>query len=231
MLVEGVRAAGEALDAGVEVVFAVASPRLSGGEAGRKLAERLASHELAEVDDRELARLSDTEQHQGALLVCREPAADLGAVEAGGRWLVLDRVQDPGNAGTLVRAAVAFALDGVLCLQGTVDPWSTKTVRASAGGVFRLPVIRAEAEEAATRLADVGIPLLVADTGGEEVGGAEQGAFALVVGNEGGGVRPELIERAARSVGVRMRGPAESLNVAMAAAILLHDLTRKAGSA
>ena len=227
VLVEGVRAVSEALDAGVDVDFAVTSPRLLATKAGARLAERLQGRDVIAADDHELEHLSDTDRPQGVLLVCEEPDARLDRVVRGGRYLVLDHVQDPGNAGTLVRAAVAFGLAAVVCLDGTVDPWGPKTVRSSAGMIFRIPVVRAGAQEAADRLAAEAVPLFVADAEGGDVG-ARRGApsFALVVGNEGAGVRPELLERADVRLGVGMPGPAESLNVAMAGSILLHVLTR-----
>lgn len=227
VLVEGVRAVTEAVSAGVDVRFAVTSPRLESTEAGRALAGRLEGLDVARLDDGELERLSDTEHHQGVLLVCEEPVAGLDRIEPAGRYLMLDGVQDPGNAGTLVRAAVAFGIDAVLSLEGTADPWSPKTVRSSAGMIFRIPVVRAPAADAIGRLASMRVPILVADARGESVEARRfDHGFALVVGNEGAGVRSEIAAQAAATVAIRMSGPAESLNVAIAGAILLHTLTR-----
>ncbi len=232
VLVEGVRGVGEALTAGVDVQFVATSARLEATEEGRALAHRLEAHGVVPVDDGELARLSDTESHQGVLLVCDEPQARLERIEPTGWYLVLDGIQDPGNAGTLVRAAVAFGLDAVIALDGTVDPWSPKTVRSSAGMIFRLPIVRASAADAIARLIEVRVPILVADARGEDADASRHDrGFALVVGNEGAGVRPEISGGAAAMVAVRMQGPAESLNVAMAGAILLHALTRESGTA
>jgi TrmH family RNA methyltransferase len=228
VLVEGVRAVKEALDAGIEVRFAASSPRLEATEEGRALVARLESLDLTRMNDDDLPDVSDTERSQGVLLVGAEPEASLSTVRPKGRYLVLDAVQDPGNAGTLVRAAVAFDLDGVLCLDGTVDPWIPKTVRASAGMIFRVPIVRATATEAVERLRGARVPLLVADASGEdpyERSAAE--GFALVAGNEGAGVRDELRRQAEALLAIRMPGPAESLNVAMAASILLHALTQE----
>jgi TrmH family RNA methyltransferase len=231
VLVEGVRAVAEALNAGVDIQFAVASTRLEATDDGRALARRLEAHEVVSVDDGELARLSDTETHQGVLVVCTEPSAGLDRIEPSGWYLVLDGIQDPGNAGTLVRAAVAFGVDGVIMLDGTVDPWSPKAVRSSAGMIFRLPVVRAHAAAVIDRLNEVRVPILVADARGEDVEARRHDrGFALVVGNEGAGVRADVAGRAEATVAVRMPGPAESLNVAMAGAILLHALTRESGA-
>jgi len=227
VLVEGVRAVSEALDACSSVSFAVASPKLETAEAGKALSARLAGLDLVRLEDGALDALSDTESAQGVLLVCREPAWGLGAIRPGGRYLVLDGVQDPGNAGTLVRAAVAFGLDAVVFLDGTVDPWAPKSVRASAGMVFRLPIVRASADEAVARLNQVDVALWVADAEGEDVDEHPvMKSFALVVGNEGRGVRPSVVASAVGTLAVSMPGGAESLNVAMAGSVLLHALTR-----
>lgn len=237
VLVEGVRAVTEALDAGVTPSFVVTSPRLGDSPVGRSLGARLHGMDRIEVPDGELAELADTEQTQGVLLVCREPERSLGDLPVGGLFLVLDAVQDPGNVGTLVRSAVAFGFDGVLCLDGTVDPWSPKSVRASAGMVFRLPVLNVPAVEAPGLLASLGAGLLVASAEGEPVaeGMARARAsdpvsgprgWALVVGNEGAGVRAELRAVSGAVVAVPMSGPAESLNVGIAGAILMHQIAR-----
>lgn len=230
VLVEGVRAVGEALAAGAEPRFAVASPRLD--EVHEGAAVRLAMHaagiEIEEVEDGELRELSDTEHPQGLLLVCVEPHPGDEVVRPGGRYLVLDAVQDPGNVGTLVRAATAFAVDAVLALDGTADLWSPKAVRASAGMAFRRPLLVREAAVALELLRAAGVPLLVADAGGADVDDvAWRGGWALVVANEGAGPRAELRREARGVVRIPMPGPAESLNVAMAGAVLLYALTRE----
>lgn len=233
VLVEGVRAVTEALDAGANGRFAVTSPRLAHTSGGSALANRLAAAdlELHTIDDAELGELADTEHPQGILLVCSEPRASLDLVEAGVRLLVLDGVQDPGNTGTLLRAAVAFGLDAVIALEGTADPWAPKTVRASAGMAFRIPVIQARLLDAVAALQHAGVPLRVAAAGGEPVGGDEcQAGFALIVGNEGAGVRDELRDAATSTVSIPMRGPAESLNVGMAGSVLLYELTKESGA-
>jgi len=227
VLVEGVRAVAEALDAGVNVSFAVLSAGLAETDAGAALAARLAPLDVVSVEESDLDRLTDTEHAQGVLLVCAEPRAGLDTIAAGGRYLVLDGVQDPGNAGTLIRAAVAFGLDGVVCLDGTVDPWGPKPVRASAGMVFHVPVVRARAEDLLERLHDAHVPLFVADPHGTDVDEHPvKESFAIALGNEGRGVRGTVAEAAEGAVAIRMPGGAESLNVAMAGAILLHALTR-----
>jgi TrmH family RNA methyltransferase len=224
VLVEGVRAVGEALDADAALSFAVAAPKLAATQAGTELESRIAGLDVESVGDDELARLADTRSPQGVLCVCAEPRSSLAGIR-GRRILVLDAIQDPGNAGTLIRSAVAFGLDAVMCLDGTVDPWAAKTVRASAGAVFRMPVVTAGATEALDWIGGRNLPLLVADADGESVSdwrGAD--GYALAVANEGAGARRELRERAAATVSVTMPGPVESLNAAVAGSILMHVL-------
>lgn len=230
VLVEGVRAVETALDAGAEGRFGVVSPRLDASLSGTALRARIESEGLPVhlVGDDELRALSATEASQGVLLVVAEPKIDLGDLRAPGRYLVLDGVQDPGNAGTLVRAAAAFALDGVVALDGTVDMWAPKSVRAAAGLGFSVPVVRADAGKMLAHLDQAGVGLLVADAGGQDVDTFKDGGpFALVVGNEGSGVRPDIVNVARAALSVPMPGPAESLNVAVAGSILLYSLFGK----
>lgn len=245
VLVEGVRAVGEALDAGASVSFAAVSPRLDSSEEGRAVRARLERGaearrwELVTATDGEMVDVADTEHPQGVLLVCAEPTVDptealAGLVDgpagsgpsAGPRILVLDAVQDPGNVGTLIRSAVAFAFDLVVVLDGTTDPWGAKAVRAAAGTAFRVPVTRASAAEAVEGLSAAGLPILVASAEGSAAVSPPERGFALVVGNEGVGVREEIRRAAAETVAVPMSGPAESLNVGIAGSILMSDFTK-----
>jgi TrmH family RNA methyltransferase len=234
VLVEGVRTVGEALEAGCLPRFALLSPRLAATPDGDALARRIrdSGAEVDEVPDTEMAALAPTETPQGILLVADEPQVAVGeALRLGGRHLVLDALQDPGNVGTLIRAATAFALDAVVALDGTADPWSPKTVRASAGAVFRIPVARASAQEALELLAGRGISLLAAEAGGRPPDRLPPAAgWALAVGNEGSGVRAALLEACEARVGVPMPGRAESLNAGVAGSILLYALTIREAS-
>lgn len=232
VLVEGIRAVGEALNAGASPELALVAPRLRRLEGGTELEERIGSLEapVEHVEDHELGEMADTDHPQGVLLVCRQPD-DPGLPKTPGLYLVLDAVQDPGNVGTLVRAAVAFGLDGVVVLDGTADPWGAKAVRASTGLVFRIAVTREDAEPALDALEGAGVPVFVADPMGQPVGRPREANWALVIGNEGGGVRPTVASRASGALRVPMRGPAESLNAAVAGAILMYAMTSEAGGA
>jgi TrmH family RNA methyltransferase len=229
VLVEGVRAAAAALAGGADVRFVVRSPRLLESEPGRALAAALSERgsEAHEVDDADLADLSDTEHPQGVLCVCAEPSLDLVQLRDHdpSTLLLLDGVQDPGNLGTLIRAAQAFGVDAVIVLDGSVDPWNPKAVRAAAGANFHVRVARTPWSEAGPWLEERGTEILAADPDGDDVRSLEPGpSWALVVGNEGAGLREEVVAAAAKRVSIPMPGDAESLNAGVAGSILLYGL-------
>jgi TrmH family RNA methyltransferase len=128
--------------------------------------------------------------------------------------------------GTLVRAAAAFGVAAVLVLDGTADPFNAKAVRAAAGAIFRVPVLRAPWERIEGDLRARG-PVLVADMGGQDVAAARpRGSWALVVGSEAAGPRPAARAAATDTLAIPMRAGIESLNAAVAGAVLLYALTR-----
>jgi RNA methyltransferase, TrmH family len=228
-LAEGVRVVEELLQAGLKPELAIVSPGLEETERGRRLAEALTGPEVRRVSDAVLARLADTETPQGVLVVAPVPRADLPeADDEDGALLVLDGVQDPGNAGTLMRTAAAFGVSRVVVLPGTADPWSPKVVRAAAGTCFRMPVVQADPAALLAWAGRRGFTVLGADAAGTPVGSVPvPDRLALVVGNEGAGLSAEMAAGVDARVAIPMRG-AESLNVAVAAGILLYLMTRKA---
>ena len=234
VLVEGVRASAEALAAGADIRFVVRSPRLLDTEAGRTLASALTGRELqtdgvavTELTDVELADLSDTEHPQGVLCVCSEPSLDLAQLRIGtpATVLLLDGLQDPGNLGTLIRAARAFGVDAVIVLDGSVDPWNPKAVRAAAGASFRIQITRAVWAEARLWMEEQSIEILAADPSGDDVRSFQTaGSWALAVGNEGAGLRPDIVAASTKRFAIPMPGNAESLNAGVAGSILLYSL-------
>lgn len=234
VLVEGVRSVGEAFAAGAEIRFAVVSPRgVRFDTVGLIEGFHARGTEIVEVDDDRFTDLADTETPQGILAVCAQPLCEPERlITSSARLLVLDGVQDPGNLGTLVRTAAAFDLGGVLALDGTVDPWNPRAVRASAGTAFRLPIATASWDDVGPIFASAGTPLWYADADGPPVPDRAPGPpWALVVGSEGSGVRPEVRGAAQRGVSVPMPGGTESLNAGIAGAILLYAMTRGADGA
>ncbi|MBR5731184.1 MAG: RNA methyltransferase [Firmicutes bacterium] len=150
---------------------------------------------------------------------------------AGGNVLVLDRLQDPGNVGTLIRTAEAMGFAGVIAVKGTADPWQPKAVRSAAGSVLRLPVITAgSAEEALDFLERLGKKVFTAAAEGRlalwDADLAENAA--IVIGNEGAGAS-EAFRRAAELLSIPMAGQTESLNAAAAGAVIMYESMRQKG--
>ena len=232
VLVEGVRSSAGALAAGAEIRFAVRSPRLLDTGAGRALASALVEHgsQAYEVEDADLTELSDTEHPQGVLCVCTEPGVDLAKLRDRNpsTLLLLDGLQDPGNLGTLIRAAQAFGVDAVIVLDGSVDPWNPKAVRAAAGANFRVDIARAPWAEAGPWLEEQRTEILAADPHGDDVRSFEPGpSWALAVGNEGAGLRADIVAASTKRVAIGMPGAAESLNAGVAGSILLYSLVTR----
>ena len=143
--------------------------------------------------------------------------------------VVLAGLQDPGNLGTVLRSAEAFGASGVVALPGTVNPWNQKAMRASAGSVFRLPLIQAGVDECFARLHEGGIQVLTtAAQGATPADAVDLGMpIALVIGNEGNGVPEEIAARADGTVSIPCPGPVESLNASVAASVLLYEASRQ----
>ena len=143
--------------------------------------------------------------------------------------LVLAGIQDPGNLGTILRSAEAFGATGILCLPGTVNTWNHKSVRASAGSVFRVPVMSVGEEEALERLRKAGVCVLTTAVEGAQSANEVDlaGPLAIVIGNEGNGVPTELAAKADGALTIPCPGPVESLNAAVAASVLLYEAARQ----
>jgi TrmH family RNA methyltransferase len=143
--------------------------------------------------------------------------------------VLLAGIQDPGNLGTILRSSEAFGADGVVCLPGTVNPWNPKAVRASAGSVFRMPVLNVIEEDALANLREAGVRILTTTVQGATPAELADlsGPVALLIGNEGNGVPADLAVKADGAVTIPCPGPVESLNAAVAASVLLYEAARQ----
>lgn len=150
------------------------------------------------------------------------------------RLLILEAVQDPGNVGTLIRTADAFALDGVILTDSCASVWNPKTIAASMGSLFHIPLMEVAGglDPTLILLKKAGFELLASGLEGEDLAEAEtfRPRLALILGNEGSGLSSGALEHADRVLRVPMPGRAESLNVASAGAILLWELARQRSS-
>ena len=213
----------------VSIHTALLAPGLETTPRGVALAERLraVAGTTATVTDGELTRLSATDQPQGVLAVIEPPVWRMEDLPTDRSLLVLDGVQDPGNVGTILRTAWALGAGGVVALPGTVEFTNPKVLRASMGGFFRMPCPAATVEELTGWATRHALPLWITAMDGEPLTGRPPGPVALAVGNEGAGISPGLARLARRRVAIPLRRDAESLNVAVAAGILLYEVLRE----
>ena len=232
VVAEGRRLVADALAGGARVRAVLAAVDAAEGPVAALLADAAARGITTEVTSRQdFDALADTATPSGVLAVIEWAPLGLDAVrldEGPAAVLVLDAVQDPGNVGTMVRTAFAIGATATVALEGTADVRSPKVLRSAMGALFRHPVAQASAAGCLSFLETHGVALWAATMDGAPIvaGTPLPSRLALAVGNEGGGIRPELLSRAARRVAVPMREGAESLNAAVAVGILLHQVAR-----
>lgn len=183
---------------------------------------------LVQVPADLMRSISPAQTPQGVLSVCGMPERPLPERLTGKRYVVLDGVQDPGNVGTILRTADAFRADGLFLVNACADLYNPKTVRATMGAVFRCPVWTCGTEELAALLKASGLPLygaaLRSDT--EDARSVDYSRCAIAIGSEGRGLSREMLAVCGKTVLIPMREHCESLNAAIAAAVLLWEAAR-----
>lgn len=170
--------------------------------------------------------LSTQDSPQGVLALCKLPALSPPDKLSGARYLVLDGVQDPGNVGTVWRTADAFGADGVFLIHGCADPCSPKTVRATMGACFRLPLWETDLEVLTALLSAADIPLRATALREDTADVRELGwrRAAAVIGSEGKGISEATLSACDATVKIPMRERCESLNAAVAASVVLWEM-------
>jgi len=226
---EGIRATEELLRSPLAIRGVILAPALAAAPRGAALRSAIEARDipLLEVSEREFESAATTESPQGILAIAEIPDASLESLELPprARVLVLDGVQDPGNAGTMLRTAAALGVSATLAAPGTVDLWNAKVVRSAMGALFHYPPLPVAWEALDPLLAGQRSPLWGADAAGQPIETiAPPTSVALVVGNEGAGLSAGARGRCERLVGISLTPEIESLNVAVAAGILLHHL-------
>ncbi len=180
---------------------------------------------IVRVPEDVMASISPMQAPQGALFLCKLPEKAPFQPQKG--MLLLDGIQDPGNLGTILRTADALRVP-VALLEGCADPYSHKTVRASMGAVFRAPVVTTTWQEAREAFQQAGIEVAVTalSQGAVDLRQADISQMAVVIGSEGQGVRQEILDQARRALIIPMDPHCESLNAAVAAAIVMWQMNR-----
>lgn len=201
------------------------------------LLDRLATRgtPVVQVTSTVMDAMSPVRVHTGVVSIAQRPSIDARTLIAPSPALVVGAVgiQDPGNVGAIVRAADAAGATGVLLDAQTADPWGWKALRASMGSMFRVPVLRTETViDEIERWATSGLTLVATDPhhGVSMYDVDLRQPLVLLLGGEGSGLPAALLDRAAARVRIPMRPAVESLNVAVAAALLVYEASRQRGA-
>ncbi len=228
--IEGLRIAEEAIRSGLR--FRAVFFRESATGAADRLLPQIGAHvETLELPDAVFDSAVATETPQGVAALVKLKSFDLEDVLRPPEPLVLVAagIQDPGNLGTILRSAEAFGASGMLVAEKTVSHLSPKVVRASAGSVFRLPVVSVPLNEALAKLREAGVRLVATSSHkGTPADEADlSGKLALFIGNEGAGLPREAMREMDESVAIPHSPKVESLNAGIAASILLYEAARQ----
>lgn len=190
---------------------------------------RLPEHiRQVQVPEDVMASISPVKTPQGVLFTCRLPQLPLPRTLTGRRYVLLDGVQDPGNVGTILRTLDAFDTDGLLLTGGCADPYGWKAVRSSMGAVFRRPIYSGTPKALAALLHRSGLPLYGAALREDTVDArqADYTRCTLAIGSEGRGLSREVLDLCDQTIRIPMSDRCESLNAAIAAAVLLWESWR-----
>lgn len=182
--------------------------------------------EIVQVNEAVAKELAETEQSQGVFAHCKQPKIE--GMNVWRKVLLVDAVQDPGNIGTMIRTADAAGLDAVILGKGSADAFNPKTLRSAQGSHFHIPVVRGDLAEWIENLQDEGVAVygtaLENAVSYKDIQATD--AFALIVGNEGSGISPQLLAKTDQNIIIPILGQAESLNVAVATGILLYAFVK-----
>jgi len=229
---EGIRLMEEALKADLSIEFVLISDKLDASREGKQLRNTVHKTvtDIFLVEHKLLLSAAQTENPQGIIAVAKQPDFtwnDLCLHKPDSFVLVVDGVQDPGNLGTIVRTADAAGAGGLILTAGTVDVYNGKVIRSAMGSLFRIPFLTdCLPEDAVTRLQENGLKILVAHVGSDSLfyDVNFEGPLAIVVGNENRGPHEAFLRA---GTAVRVPCETESLNVSVAAAILLYERVRR----
>ena len=199
-------------------------------EKHRALAESVQGASVYYLASHVMAALCDAKTPQGIIAVCDYPKGTVSIPENASLLVALDGVQDPGNAGTVIRTMDAAGYHCLLMDENTADPYSPKALRASMGGVFRIPAVRCtDLAGQLHTLAQCGYDIIAGDLHGEPFYRRRKAKdrLCVVIGNEGQGVSPAVFAESTMRLKLPMVGGAESLNAAVAGAVMMYDFLRE----
>ena len=183
--------------------------------------------ECIKVPDNLFEKISDTKSPQGIIALCRIPEHNTRGISSAGRYVALENISDPSNFGAVARTAEALGADGLIVSSDGCDPYSPKVLRSSMGTVLRLPVFVAEDFELLLKSSGLKTYACVVDSSAESITVQKfSDGCAVLIGNEANGLTEKTVMTAYRRVTIPMKGKAESLNAAAAAAIAVWEMMK-----
>lgn len=227
-LVEGFRFAEEALDSDFEVVHIFVSARGQSKYENSSVKNKLqANTKVYSISDSLFKSICDTENPQGIIATVRNKVVEIRYNH--GFYILADKIQDPGNMGTIIRTAHAAGALGVLITKGTVDIYNEKTLRSTMGSILKIPIIYDSDLSIVQKLRNGGFKLITSslDTDKNFYDVDLKEKVIISVGNEGNGISAEVYNISDLKIKIPMPGGAESLNVAVAASIMMYEVVRQ----
>ncbi|MFP4016371.1 MAG: TrmH family RNA methyltransferase [Halanaerobiales bacterium] len=239
-VLEGYRITDEALNAEADFDYLFMSPDFYRSEEGQNLEKDFLKsnnkNDLVIVEEKLLSSIADTESPQGVIAVVNEPEFEMKDIFLEGKemnsLLLLDRIQDPGNMGTIIRTAVAAGIDGIIILKGSVDIYNLKVLRATMGAIFSIPVIKdVELDELFESInsSRKDYRIVSADLSGDLYYHqlAYDYPFIIAIGNEANGLQDQIIENSDYLIKIPILGGIDSLNAAIATGIIVYKAVEK----
>lgn len=230
-IVEGIKFVFEAINEKADIKFLLISEDAYNKKEIKSITDSIDDKKIVLCSNQVFDSAADTVSAQGVLAVINKNIADKNDIINNYKFIIMcDRIQDPGNLGTIVRIADAFGPAAVLLNKGCVDVFNPKVVRASAGAIFRVPIIYTDDDlEFINIMKEKGFYIVSTVVASEYTFDhmEEKNKICLVVGNEGGGVSQEIIDNSDINVTIKMSGRAESLNASVAAGISIYEIRKK----
>ncbi|MBM7625008.1 TrmH family RNA methyltransferase [Sporohalobacter salinus] len=232
-ILEGTRIIIDALESKVDIDQVFYSAEFLSRQEDKELLVQLREvTEVIEITDSLLNEIADTTTPQGIIAIANQPQFELEDFLAGDNnlFLIIDQIQDPGNLGTILRTADGAGVDGVFLMKGTVDVYNLKTIRATMGSLFRVPVFELDSPNDLTEILQIqDLQIVVADIEAEsyyyELDYNQP--TALVIGNEGAGAQTETLKLADKKVKIPLSQGIDSLNAAIASGVIMYEVVRQ----
>ncbi|MCT4594100.1 MAG: RNA methyltransferase [Anaeromicrobium sp.] len=232
-IIEGVRSVRDAIKYEEEIKYILYSNKINNVQQGEGLLEDVLSLGLKvyEVDEKIFNSLSDTENSQGIMAVIGMKKFDINEIiRPNGLYVVLDRIQDPGNLGTIIRTADSAGFHGVILTKGCVDIYNPKAIRSTMGSIFNIPIIQGFGEEDLIEVLHrekINIVCTSLDTDKYYYDVDFSKNVAIVIGNEGNGVSDYILNKSNLLIKIPILGKAESLNASTASSVIIYESVRQ----